>query len=65
MRTVQVWEVILAADGLCFVEEHRAVPPMAQASAEVTAIKAAEARGAKSVRCTFSRFLRDETEPSE
>ncbi len=62
-NATQTWEVHLLVDGVRRVEDVTVGPgSLLQASAEVKAIKAAIADGAKEARCTFSRFVR-ETSP--
>lgn len=60
-RGPELWQVTLVVDGVARTEEVRVDPPfgIAQGDAEVKAIKAARAAGAKNVRCTHSRFLRE------
>jgi hypothetical protein len=58
VRRSQTWQVTLDVDGRRQTENITVtVESFAQASAEVKATKAAEAAGAKRVRCLHSRFI--------
>lgn len=59
----QTWEVTCDVDGESLTEQITVPPgPFQQGTAEFTAINEHRAKGAKEVRCTYSRFLR--VEPS-